>query len=84
MKRQIKWLAAGMALSMALSAGAAGERKLVWSDEFNGTELDTNRWNRCRPGTSDWNRHMSTRADLVEVKDGSLVLWGVLNKDKCI
>ena len=62
MKLQIKWLAAGMALSMALSAGATGERKLVWSDEFNGTELDTKRWNR----------HMSKRPDLVELKDGAL------------
>ncbi len=72
MKLQIKWLAAGMALSMALSACAAGERKLVWSDEFNGTELDTKRWNRCGRGMSDWNRHMSKRLDLVELKDGAL------------
>ena len=79
MKKQMKWLAAGMALSLAFSLGAADARKLVWSDEFNGTVLDTNRWNRCKMGMSDWNRHMSTRPDLVELKDGALVLWGVAN-----
>ena len=59
-------------------------RTLSWSDEFNGTSLDTNRWTRIVKGGSAWNRHMSTRADLVEVKDGSLVLWGVANEDKSV
>lgn len=63
--------------------GAHGEkRRLVWRDEFNGQSLDTNRWSRCEKGTSDWNRHMSTRSGLVQVKDGSLILWGVANNDK--
>ena len=79
MKKPMRWMTVGLVLSFALSAGAAGERKLVWSDEFNGTELDTKRWNRCGRGMSDWNRHMSTRSDLVELKDGALVLWGVAN-----
>lgn len=59
----------------------AAAYKLLWSDEFDGTSLDATRWNRCAKGGSDWNRHMSTRPDLVEVKDGSLVLWGVANTD---
>jgi beta-glucanase (GH16 family) len=69
------------ALTATNSASAAGApaRKLVWSDEFNGTSLDTKRWNRCKKGGSDWNKHMSPRADLVEVKDGALVMWGVAN-----
>ena len=57
------------------------EYRPLWSDEFNGTALDTTRWNRCGKGGSDWNRHMSTRPDLVEVKDGALVLWGVVNTE---
>ncbi|MGN0852367.1 MAG: family 43 glycosylhydrolase [Kiritimatiellia bacterium] len=55
--------------------------RLLWSDEFDGTALDATRWNRCEQGGSDWNRHMSARSDLVEVKDGALVLWGVANTD---
>ena len=81
MSRNVCLLAAALAVSCVCSVSAADARKLVWSDEFNGTVLDTNRWNRCKQGKSDWNRHMSTRADLVEVKDGALVLWGVVNKD---
>ena len=55
--------------------------RLLWSDEFNGTKLDETRWNRCDKGPSDWNRHMSARADLAELKDGALVLWGKANTD---
>ena len=81
MNRMVCLLAVTMVSSLVFSGVAADARKLVWSDEFNGTSLDTNRWNRCKQGKSDWNLHMSTRADLVEVKDGMLVLWGVANKD---
>ena len=79
MKAFLKFAAAAAFLVPALEAGAA--RKLLWSDEFNGSELDTNRWERCVKGKCDWSRHMSDRKDLVEVKDGSLVLWGVANRD---
>lgn len=75
------------ATTLALCAAAAtslggGPYTLDWSDEFDGASLDTNRWSRCVRGTPDWKKHMSTRADLVEVKDGSLVMWGVANKDR--
>ncbi|MCQ2389322.1 MAG: DUF4874 domain-containing protein [Kiritimatiellae bacterium] len=59
--------------------------KLVWHDEFDGDKLDETKWSRI-PGNkdgkvSDWNRHTSTRPDLVEVKDGVLALVGVANAD---
>ena len=53
---------------------------LVWSDEFNGP-LDTNVWQRIGPGKPDWSRHMSKRPDLVEMRDGCLVLVGAKNCD---
>ena len=76
-----------MAAAFALAAAAAPARGgkgyvLDWSDEFNGSRLDTNRWNRCVKGNPDWMKHMSTRPDLVQVKGGSLVMWGVANKDR--
>ena len=76
--------AAAMAALCAVAAPASGNGQYVldWSDEFNGTRLDTNRWNRCVQGTPDWKKHMSTRPDLVQVKGGALVMWGVANKDK--
>ena len=60
--------------------GIADHDRLVWSDEFNGP-LDTNVWQRIGEGKSDWNRHMSTRPDLVEMRDGCLVLVGTENTD---
>lgn len=51
--------------------------KLVWSDEFDGRTLDASKWSLCKEGPSDWNRNMLDRAELVEVKDGLLVLKGV-------
>ena len=60
--------------------GIADHDRMVWSDEFNGP-LDTNVWSRIGAGGADWNRHMSTRPDLVEMRDGCLVLVGVVNTD---
>ena len=73
-------------LSDSAEAEAGPGWKLKWSDKFNGTELDTNVWQRCKAATSDWNRHMSTRPDLVIVRDGHVTMRGVKNdgedKDK--
>ena len=41
-------------LSDSAEAEAGPGWKLKWSDEFNGTELDTNVWQRCKAGGSDW------------------------------
>lgn len=56
-------------------------RSLVWHDEFNGDRLDTSVWKRCQRGKSDWCRYMSNRPDLVQVRDGMLVMTGVVNSD---
>lgn len=55
---------------------------LTWSEEFNGPELDKNVWVRCQPGPSDWNKHMSLDPSLVEMRDGNVVLKGMVNPDK--
>lgn len=55
-------------------------RQMTFSDEFNGP-INTKVWQRIGEGTSDWNRHMSTRPDLVEMRDGCLVLVGMENTD---
>ena len=51
--------------------------KLVWSDEFSGTEIDTDSWSRCHRYGSPWNRHMSMLDSLCRVKDGVVELWGI-------
>ena len=65
------------------AAGADGYTHLLWHDEFDGDTLDSGSWSRIPgPGKSPWNRYMSLRDDLVQVKDGELVLVGVANEDR--
>ncbi|MBQ6287127.1 MAG: glycoside hydrolase family 16 protein [Bacteroidales bacterium] len=52
---------------------------LVWSDEFDGPEIDSMRWSRVGLGPSDWNNMMSLRKDLAYIEDGQLVLLGKIN-----
>jgi len=56
--------------------------KLVWEDDFTGTELDRSSWRRIPPGRSDWNNMMSFREDLVCLENGELVLLGKVNDGK--
>lgn len=52
-------------------------RSLVWNDEFNGTELDTTKWNnKGATGAGGYgnNELQNYQMDYCEVKDGSLVI----------
>ena len=51
--------------------------KLVWADEFSGTEIDKSSWSRCHRYGSPWNRHMSMLDSLCRVEDGVVQLWGI-------
>lgn len=54
--------------------------KLVWKDDFKKDGfLDTAKWSKIPRGGSDWDNYMSSRDDLYEVKDGHLVLHGIVN-----
>ncbi len=55
--------------------------KLKFTEDFKGSRLNDKIWTRIGPGTSDWNRNMSERPDLVAVKDGQLHAYGVKNGD---
>lgn len=54
-----------------------GEYKLVWSDEFNGTELDRSVWNVEQGGAGWGNRELqyyTDRTDNLRVEGGNLVI----------
>lgn len=54
--------------------------KLVWQDDFNRDGfLDPAKWSKIPRGTSDWDNYMSSRDDLYAVKDGNLILRGIVN-----
>ena len=55
--------------------------KLKYTEDFKGAKLNEKLWTRIDRGGSDWNRNMSLREDLVEVKDGQLHAYGVKNDD---
>lgn len=65
--------------------GGAGNAPVVWklkfTEDFKGKDLNEKLWTRIGAGTSDWNRNMSPRPDLVAVKDGQLHVYGVKNDD---
>lgn len=77
-----KILLATLAIIAATVANSAThEWRLAWSDDFNGTALDTTVWSLCPRGTSDWNNTMSNDTSLYALRNGSLVLRGVVNPD---
>lgn len=93
--RTIILLFAALALANGLSAApgrkasssrAAGSVKweLKYTENFDGKDLQSRLWNRIA-GTADsgpdWQRNISSRADLSEVKNGELVLKGIRNDD---
>lgn len=73
------------ALSLGAAAAAAPEWKLRYTENFDGKSLNPRLWSRIIGNADfgpDWQRNISPRPDLVEVKDGVLILKGVLNDDK--
>ena len=53
---------------------------LVFSDDFNGSTLDTNKWHRIDYvgwNVADWRQYQSSDAELVTMNgDGTVSLWG--------
>ena len=71
------------AILFMLAAVACGksqeEWKLVWTEDFDGKEINQASWSRVEHGRSDWNDMMSLREDLAYIEDGQLVLLGKVN-----
>ena len=67
--------------AMAKPAQAPIVWKLQYTEDFKGTNLNEKLWSRIDQGESDWNRNMSLRDDLVEVRDGQLHAYGLKNVD---
>ncbi len=70
--------------AVVLLAGCGGRNfTLERVEDFNGAASvpDGALWQRIGPGRADWDRHMSFREDLVEVKEGCLYLYGKKNDD---
>lgn len=63
-----------------LFCACSGEKwALSWHEEFDGGALDTAVWSRTDRGKADWNNTQSKLPQLLEVRDGMLVLKGIRN-----
>lgn len=58
---------------------AGGKWKIIWADEFNGTQPDWRVWSKTPRNRSNWNDTMTDDDRLYEVKDGMLTLKGMAN-----
>ncbi len=54
--------------------------KLVWEENFNQTTgLDTANWSKIPRGTPEWAKYMSDNDVLYDLKEGKLILRGIIN-----
>lgn len=57
----------------------------TWIEEFNQTDgLDTAVWSKIPPGTSFWDKHMSSDSACYAMRDGKLILRGIVNPNTTI
>ncbi|MBR5035454.1 MAG: glycoside hydrolase family 16 protein [Bacteroidales bacterium] len=59
-----------------VSCGPKEGWKLVWTENFDGPQIDTTVWTRIWQQPSDWSDMMSLREDLAFIENGELVLLG--------
>lgn len=55
--------------------------QLVWEENFDQTDsFDQSVWSKIPRGASDWNRHMSDYDSCYAMRDGYLILRGIVNR----
>lgn len=68
-----------LVLSCTLSRNIT-KSKPAWEERFDQPDaFDTTRWTKIPRGRSDWNRHMSDWDSCYALRNGKLILRGVLN-----
>lgn len=74
-----------LALFLLMNAGTQliaqnGDWTLVWGDEFDKDNyIDDSKWSKIPRGTPDWKNYMSSDERLYAVKEGNLILRGMVN-----
>lgn len=53
--------------------------KLVFEDNFDGSNLSSNNWSYCSRMTSDWNKYLKSSTETVQVLDGNLCVKAIKN-----
>lgn len=69
-----------IASAVILSVGCGQkETTPTWAEEFNSESIDWEVWSKIPRGKSNWNIHMSDYDGCYEMRDGCLILKGVVN-----
>ena len=77
-----KTLIIGIMSLLIASCHHQPEWKLVWEENFDGTELDTTVWSRIPRGRADWQNTQSFDDRCYEMRNGLLILKGIVNDNR--
>lgn len=80
--RNLFFLCAGLWLLSLVSCQERGKWELVWEDDFQQTELDTANWGKIPRWKVDWAKYMSNNEACYEMRDGNLILKGIVNPNR--
>ena len=76
-------LGLGVVLALSVLAGCQPQQEewqLVWEENFDQAEhFDEASWSKIPRGRSDWNNYMSDFDSCYAMRDGNLVLRGLVN-----
>ena len=56
--------------------------KLVWMDDFEGSQLDSSVWSKIRRARTSAYKYMSNDERCYDLRDGRLILRGIVNDDR--
>ena len=81
MRKRVTGLWVGLLLSVLFSCGkSTPEWQLVWEDNFDQTDsFDNASWSKRPRGISDWNNYMTDFDSCYAMRDGNLILRGIIN-----
>ena len=75
---------AGLLALLACGGNKPAERgwRLVWEENFDRAELDEAVWSKISRGVADWRNYMSDFDSCFTLRDGLLVLRGIVNSSE--
>ena len=80
--RTIGFIAAVAAVICTVSCNRQNDWKLVWEEDFNAEEIDWSVWSKTKRGTPDWANTQSQDERCYGLRDGKLILRGIVNDDR--
>ena len=71
-----------MSLFACTEKQTSSEWTLIWEDEFEGDSFDESVWTKIPRGSADWNDQMDLNDACFEMRNGSLILKGIVNPNE--